>query len=102
MKNSLFIIAISAILITSIIGTSYAQKFSETFKEQQAIEDHPCLITGDPNMNSLVVQLRSDESEEETSTDECLLYIDTLIEQYGYKVHSVIPWGDNEYTWTLN
>lgn len=87
---------------TATVGTSYAQKYSDQFKSQQSVEDHPCLISGDPNMSSWVVQLRSDESEDLTTTDECLKYIDILVEQFGYKVHSVIPWGDNEYTWTLN
>jgi hypothetical protein len=78
------------------------QNYSDQFKAQQAIEDHPCLYSGDPNMASSVVQLDSDPDKDGASVDECLEYIDILIEQFGYKVFSVVPWGDDEYTWTLN
>ena len=93
-------VAISLLFI-SMIGTSFAQKYSDTFKAQQSVVDHPCLISGDPNMNTMVVQLRSDDEVDGASTDECLEYVDKLIEQ-GYKVFDVLSWGDNEYTWTLN
>ena len=87
---------------TTSISTVDAQKYSDQFRQQQSEADHPCLISGDPNMGTIVVQLRSDEDEEGQTTEDCLDYIDILIEQYGYKVFDVLSWGDNEYTWTLN
>jgi hypothetical protein len=105
MKNIFIIVGICAItvaLLSTAIGTSYAQKYSDQFKAQQSQEDHPCLTSGDPNMGTMVVQLRSDDDIEGASTDECLEYIDILIEQFGYKMFDVLSWGENEYTWTLN
>ena len=105
LSTSVILIA-SVLLIatatTTVTSSTEAQKYSDQFKQQQAAEDHPCLISGDPNMGTSVVQLRSDEGEDGQSTDDCLAYIDILIEQYGYKMFDVLSWGDNEYTWTLN
>lgn len=104
--NASLIMAITVAVLfatTSIMGTGFANaKYSDEFKAQQAVEDHPCLYSGDPNMNSLVVQLSSDPDKEGASTEECLEYIDILIEQFGYKIFSVTPYGEDEYTWTLN
>ena len=104
-KIAIFVILMTAVTLIPLadqMGTSYAQKYSELFKQQQSKPDHPCLISGDPNMGSSVVQLRSDPEEEGKTTDDCLAYIDELIESNGYKMFSVTPWGDDEYTWTLN
>ena len=64
--------------------------------------DHACLESGDPNLSTSVVQVQSDEDEDGRSLDECLAYVDQLINM-GYMVFSELKLSSCEcYVWTLN